>query len=85
VKEAAQSSQSTATQGNAVEKITGFSKTKCHLAIKLGVDPYTTNEVFQIELNKVAWPPAFLGKFTVNLGMAAVGGAALSAPIGPAR
>jgi len=58
--------------------MTGFSKIKRDLAIKLGVDPYTTNEVFQRELNKVAWP-AFLGKFTVNLGMAAVGGAALSA------
>jgi hypothetical protein len=32
----------------------------------------------QKELNKVAWP-AFLGKFTVDLGMAAVGGVALSA------
>src|SRR4029077_1789549 len=29
-------------------------------------------------LNKLAWP-AFLGKFTVDLGMAAVGGPALSA------
>jgi hypothetical protein len=58
--------------------MTGFSKTKRDLAIKLGVDPYSTNEVFQEELNKVAWP-AFLGKFTVNLGMAAVGGTALSA------
>ena len=61
-----------------MENITGFSKTKRDLAIKLGVDPYSTNEVFQKELNKVAWP-AFLGKFSVNLGMAAVGGAALSA------
>ena len=78
VKEAAEGRQGTAAEGNAVENMTGFSKTKRDLAIKLGVDPYSTNEVFQKELNKVAWP-AFLGKFTVNLGMAAVGGAALSA------
>jgi hypothetical protein len=78
VKEAAEGRQSTAGEGNAVENMTGFSKTKRDLAIKLGVDPYTTNEVFQEELNKVAWP-AFLGTFTVDLGMAAVGGAALSA------
>jgi hypothetical protein len=78
VKEAAEGQQATTAEGNAVENMTGFSKTKRDLAIKLGVDPYTTNEVFQKELNKVAWP-AFLGKFTVDLGMAAVGGAALSA------
>ncbi len=78
VKEAAEGQQSTAAEGNAVENMTGFSTTKRDIAIKLGVDPYTTNEVFQKELNKVAWP-AFLGKFTVDLGMAAVGGVALSA------
>jgi hypothetical protein len=81
VKEAAEGRQSTAAEGNAVENMIGFSKTKRDLAIKLGVDPYTTNEIFQRELNKIAWP-AFLGKFTVNLGMAAVSGgagAALSA------
>jgi hypothetical protein len=78
VKEAAAGRQNGAGEGNVVENMTGFSKAKRDLAIKLGVDPYSTNEVFQKELNKVAWP-AFLGKFTVNLGMAAVGGAALSA------
>ena len=74
VKQAAEGDQGAAAEGNAVENMTGFSKTKRDLAIKLGVDPYCTNEVFQKELNKVAWP-AFLGKFTVDLGMGAVGGA----------
>jgi MFS family permease len=78
VKQVAEGNQSTAVAGNAVENMTGFSKTKRDLAIKLGVDPYSKNEVFQKELNKVAWP-AFLGKFAVNLGMGAVGGPALSA------
>jgi hypothetical protein len=75
VKEVAEGRQNTTEEGNAVENMTGFSKTKRDLAIKLGVDPYSTNEVFQKELNKVAWP-AFLGKFTVDLGMAAVTGGA---------
>jgi hypothetical protein len=48
------------------------------LALAARVGPYSKNEVFQKELNKVAWP-AFLGKFAVNLGMGAVGGPALSA------
>jgi hypothetical protein len=78
VKQAAEGNEGTAAEGNAVENLTGFSKIKRDLAIKLGVDPYCNNEVFQTELNKVAWP-AFLGKFTVDLGMAAVGGPALSA------
>ncbi len=75
VKEATEGRESTPAEGNAVANLTGFSKTKRDLAIKLGVDPYSTNEVFQKELNKVAWP-AFLGKFTVSLGMAAVTGGA---------
>ncbi len=49
VKEAAEGRRSTAAEGNAVENMTGFSKTKRDLAIKLGVDPYSTNEVFQKE------------------------------------
>lgn len=61
--------------GNAVENISGFAKTKRDIALKLGVDPYCNNEVFQQELNKVAWP-AFLGSFTVRIGMAAVTGGA---------
>jgi hypothetical protein len=81
LKEATEGQQSTSAEGNAVENLTGFSKTKRDLAIKLGVDPYSTNEVFQKELNKVAWP-VFMGGFTVDLGMAAISGgagAALSA------
>ena len=73
IKEATQNRQAAPEQGNVVSNVSGFAKTKRNLAIQLGVDPYTTNPVFQQELSKVAWP-AFLGKFTVNLGMAAVSG-----------
>jgi hypothetical protein len=60
-------------QGQLVENLSGFAKTKRDLALKLGVDPYCNNEVFQRELNKVAWP-AFLGKFAVGFGMGEIGG-----------
>lgn len=61
--------------GAALADATGFAKTKRDYALKMGVDPYTKNSVFQQQLNKVAWP-AFLGKMTVDLGMAAVTGGA---------
>ena len=75
VKNIAEGNDSGVGQGQLVENLSGFSKTKRDLAIKLGVDPYCNNEVFQSELNKVAWP-AFLGKLAVGFGMGAIGGAA---------
>ena len=75
VKNVAEGNDSGLGQGQLVENLSGFSKTKRDLAIKLGVDPYCNNQVFQNELNKVAWP-AFLGKLTVGFGMGAIGGAA---------
>jgi hypothetical protein len=75
VKDVAEGNQPGVGQGNLVENLSGFAKTKRDLAIKLGVDPYCNNEVFQRELNKVAWP-AFLGKFAVDLGMGAISGGA---------
>jgi hypothetical protein len=63
------------TEGGGVQQMIGLSRVKRDIALKLGVDPYSTNEVFQRELNKVAWP-AFAGGFTVKLGMAAVSGGA---------
>jgi hypothetical protein len=75
VKDVAEGDQTGLGQGQLVENLSGFAKTKRDLAIKLGVDPYCNNEVFQRELNKVAWP-AFLGKFAVGLGMGEIGGEA---------
>ncbi|HEY5705110.1 MAG TPA: hypothetical protein VIS96_06010 [Terrimicrobiaceae bacterium] len=73
VKNVAEGNQAGLGQGQLVENLSGLSKTKRDLAIKLGVDPYCNNEVFQRELNKVAWP-AFLGKFAVGFGMGEIGG-----------
>ena len=75
VKDVAEGDQTGLGQGQLVENLSGFAKTKRALAIKVGVDPYCNNEVFQRELNKVAWP-AFLGKFAVDLGMGAISGGA---------
>ncbi len=71
VKEIGEGRKSDPEQGNVATNMLGFSKVKRDLALRLGVDPYSSNEVFQQALNRVAWP-AFAGGFTVDIGMAAV-------------
>lgn len=56
----------------------GLSSTKRKLCADLGVNPYSTNEVLQNELDRVAWV-VFAGKMTVTLATMPVGGAAGSA------
>ena len=75
VKNVAEGNDSGMGQGQLVENLSGFAKSKRDLALKLGVDPYCSNQAFQSELSKVAWP-AFLGKMAVGFGMGAIGGAA---------
>jgi hypothetical protein len=53
----------------------GFSKAKRDVALKLGVDPYSSNAVLQRELNGVSWA-AYAGKMTFTLATAPVGGGA---------
>ncbi|MFZ3374045.1 MAG: hypothetical protein WA183_00650 [Chthoniobacterales bacterium] len=53
----------------------GFSKAKRRVAIQLGVDPYSSNETLQRELNGIAWA-TFAGKMTFSLATAPIGGAA---------
>jgi hypothetical protein len=59
---------------NAAQLI-GFSKAKRDVALKLGVDPYSSNEALQRELNGVSWA-AYAGKMTFSLATAPVGGGA---------
>lgn len=59
---------------NAAQLI-GFSKAKRDVALKLGVDPYSSNEVLQKELNSVSWA-AYAGKMTFSLATVPVSGAA---------
>jgi hypothetical protein len=55
--------------------LVGFSKAKRVVAIQLGVDPYSSNETLQRELNGIAWA-TFAGKMTFSLATAPIGGAA---------
>ena len=57
------------------EQLIGFSKTKRDVALKLGVDPYSSNETLQRELNGVAWA-AYGGKMTFTLATAPISGGA---------
>lgn len=59
---------------NAAQLI-GFSKAKRDVALKLGVDPYSSNEVLQRELNSVSWA-AYAGKMTFTIATAPVSGGA---------
>lgn len=78
VKEVGEGRKPDPIDGNLVTNAVGYSKVKRDIALKLGVDPYSTNPTFQQALDRVAWP-TFAGGFTVDLGMAA-----LSAGIGTA-
>ncbi len=55
--------------------LVGFSKAKRTVAIQLGVDPYSSNETLQRELNGLAWA-TFAGKMTFTVATMPVGGAA---------
>lgn len=59
---------------NAAQLI-GFSKAKRDVALKLGVDPYSSNEALQKQLNGVSWA-AYAGKMTFTLATVPVSGAA---------
>jgi hypothetical protein len=58
-----------------VKSAAGLSSTKRKLCADLGVNPYSTNEVLQSELDRVAWV-VFAGKITVTLATMPIGGAA---------
>ncbi|MDR3404818.1 MAG: hypothetical protein P4L99_20105 [Chthoniobacter sp.] len=59
---------------NAAQMI-GFAKAKRDVALKLGVDPYSSNVALQKELNSVSWA-AYAGKMTFTIATAPVGGGA---------
>ena len=78
VKEAAQSRERSAYDDSRTAELIGVSKVKRELAVKLGVDPYSSNETLQRELNGIAWA-GFAGESTVGaLTMAASGGASVA-------
>jgi hypothetical protein len=60
-------------QGSKTEQLIGYSDAKRKLAVKLGVDPYSTNTVLQKELNGIAWA-SFAGGFAFKAATLPVGG-----------
>lgn len=75
VKEAAQNRERSEYEDSSAEELIGFSKAKRSLALDLGVDPYSSNEALQRELNGIAWT-AYAGKATFQLATLPVGGGA---------
>ena len=75
VKELGEKRERNPYQDNAAEGLIGFSKAKRDLAFGLGVDPYSSNETLQKELNGISWA-AYGGKMTINLALMPVGGTA---------
>lgn len=65
-------------EDNAVIDMIGFSKAKRALALRFGIDPYSTNKAFQTELNRIAWA-SFAGQMTIgSVSMVATGGAGVA-------
>jgi hypothetical protein len=62
-------------EDSALASLAGVSKAKAQLAAKLGVDPYSGNQVLQEELNRVARAMAG-GGLLIDAASAAVGGGA---------
>lgn len=60
-------------QGNKAERLIGYSNAKRKIAIKLGVDPYSTNTVLQKELDGIAWA-SFAGGFAFTAATLPIGG-----------
>lgn len=50
-------------EGGKIQQVIGYSDAKRKLAVKLGVDPYSTNATLQKELNGIAWA-SFAGGLT---------------------
>lgn len=75
VKEKTEGRQRSQYEDSNAANLVGFSKAKRTVAIQLGVDPYSSNETLQRELNGIAWA-TFAGKMTFSLATAPIGGAA---------
>lgn len=63
------------TEGNTLERVSGFSKTERQYAQRFNVDPYSRNELLQKELSDVS-KAGFLGSTITSLGLGQVVGRA---------
>lgn len=59
----------------------GFTKVKRHLAVSLGVNPYSRNAVLQKVLDEVAWT-SYAGKMTFSAALLPLGGGAATIATG---
>lgn len=75
IKEKTQGRERSEYEDSNAAQLIGFSKAKRDVALNLGVDPYSSNEALQRELNGVSWA-AYAGKMTFTLATAPVGGGA---------
>ncbi len=75
IKEKTQGRERSEYEDSNAAQLIGFAKAKRDVALKLGVDPYSSNTVLQRELNGVSWA-AYAGKMTFTLATAPVGGGA---------
>jgi hypothetical protein len=75
IKERADGRERSEYEDSNAAQLIGFSKAKRDVALKLGVDPYSSNEALQRELNGVSWA-AYAGKLTFTLATAPIGGGA---------
>lgn len=72
-KEASQGRQQSRYESSVAEDVIGFTSAKRQIAQSLGVNPYSSNEIFQQELSKVAWA-AYAGQMTISGILIPVGG-----------
>ena len=73
VKNVGKKSESSAAEGSKAQQLIGFSDEKRKVAIRLGVDPYSTNTVLQHELDGIAWA-SFAGGLTFQFATMPIGG-----------
>lgn len=60
------------TEGNTLERVSGFSKVERQYAEQFGVDPYSRNELLQKELSDIS-KAGFLGSKITSMGLGSVG------------
>jgi len=75
IKEAADGREKSEYEDSTAQNMIGFSKVKRGIAMDFGIDPYSTNTVFQEELNGIAWA-SFAGQMTIKGAMAVFTGGA---------
>jgi hypothetical protein len=73
LKKVGQKSEGKDPQGSSAQQLIGYSNAKRKVAVKLGVDPYSTNTVLQKELDGIAWA-SFAGGFALTAATLPVGG-----------